>query len=326
MGSIVEVSNLSRTFKDVTALKDVSFSVNEGEIFALLGPNGAGKTTTINIICTLEVPSSGSVRVDGLDVTRDTLSVRKKLGIIFQDPSLDDRLTAYENMMFQARLYGVPGSVAKQRALSLLEKVGLLDRRDSIVKTFSGGMKRRLEAARGLLHEPKILFLDEPTLGLDLQTRKLLWDYVLELRERTGVTVFLTTHYIEEAHICNNIAILDHGALVAQGSPEELRSQVSEDVIQVECENPEALVQEAQAKFQITGAIGNGCVNFHVPHGESFLPRLLRETQQPVSQIMLHKPTLNDVFMKLTGRSIREEEGEAVDRMRLSLRLRGKRS
>jgi ABC-2 type transport system ATP-binding protein len=226
MENIIEVSNLTKTFKDFTAVNNISFSVKSGEIFAFLGPNGAGKSTTIKMLTTLLDPTSGKITLNGFNVATNKDAVRRSFGIVFQDPSLDDDLTAYENMQFHAVLYKVPVAVQKSRIEELLTFVELWDRRNSVVKTFSGGMKRRLEIARGLLHHPKILFLDEPTLGLDPQTRNHMWQYIKDINAREGMTVFFTTHYMEEAaRIAQRIAVMDNGTIIAQGSAEELMSQ-----------------------------------------------------------------------------------------------------
>ncbi len=232
MGVIV-ADNLVKTFGDLTAVAGVSFDVQAGEIFAFLGPNGAGKTTTIKILTTLLRPTSGSVQLDGLDPATQQNEVRKRFGIVFQDPTLDDELTAFENMDFHGVLYKMPRKHRRERIEQLLKLFDLWDRRDDRVKTFSGGMRRRLEAARGLLHSPKILFLDEPTLGLDPQTRNQLWAQVRALNEQEGVTVFLTTHYMEEAdRVAHRIAIIDHGKIVAQGSPAELKQQTQSQTLE----------------------------------------------------------------------------------------------
>lgn len=224
--SIIEVKNLTKKFGDFTAVKDVSFSVEKGQIFAFLGPNGAGKSTTIKMLTTLLTPTSGTLFIDGHDVRKNPRDVRHSFGIVFQDPSLDDELTAYENMEIHAVLYGIKKSVRKERIEQLLEFVELWDRRKSLVKEFSGGMKRRLEIARGLLHHPKVLFLDEPTLGLDPQTRNHMWEYLRKLNETEGITVFFTTHYMEEAErIANKIAVIDHGSIVASGTVEDLKTK-----------------------------------------------------------------------------------------------------
>lgn len=223
MPKVIEAQRLTRKFNGFTAVNGINFSVKEGEIFGFVGPNGAGKTTTISMITTLLAPTSGSVTVAGADVQRHKDAVRRSIGIIFQDPSLDIELTAWENLWFHGVFYGMDQKTIKTRAAEVLQLVELEDRRNSIVKTFSGGMKRRLEIARGLMHEPKILFLDEPTLGLDPQTRAHIWTYITALKKRTGMTIFLTTHYLEETEQCDRIAIIDKGEIQALGSPAELK-------------------------------------------------------------------------------------------------------
>jgi len=231
--SMIHVDNLVKTFGEVKAVDGVSFDVAAGEIFAFLGPNGAGKTTTIQMLTTLIAPTSGAMTIDGIDPRRQPHEVRRRFGIVFQDPSLDGELTAYENMDLHGVLYAVPRKTRVERIERLLALFELWDRRDAIVKTFSGGMKRRLEIARGLLHTPKILFLDEPTLGLDPQSRNQLWTHVKHLNETEGVTVFLTTHYMDEAdRVARRIAIIDHGHIVAQGSSQELKTQTKTDSLE----------------------------------------------------------------------------------------------
>ena len=226
MEKIIEVKNLTRRFGDFTAVNDVSFDVEKSDIFAFLGPNGAGKTTTIKMLTTLLVPTSGTIILDGINVVEHAEKARKAFGIIFQDPSLDDELTAYENMEFHAVLYSMDKKIRKTRIEELLTYVELWDRRNSLIKTFSGGMKRRLEIARGLLHHPKILFLDEPTLGLDPQTRNHIWDYIKNLNKTENITVFFTTHYIEEADkVATRIAIMDHGKIIAEDSSAGLKEK-----------------------------------------------------------------------------------------------------
>lgn len=230
---MIQVQNLVRKFGDITAVGGITFEVHSREMFAFLGPNGAGKTTTIQMLTTLLRPTSGSIALDGLDPAARPLDARRRFGIVFQDPSLDYELTAYENMDLHGVLYHVPRRVRAERIQSLLKLFELWDRRDSRVKTFSGGMKRRLEIARGFLHAPKILFLDEPTLGLDPQSRNLLWTHVRQLNETEGVTVFLTTHYMDEAErVAHRIAIIDHGLIVAQGTPQELKQQTGTDSLE----------------------------------------------------------------------------------------------
>ena len=233
MPSMIHVDNLVKTFAELRAVDGVSFDVGAGEIFAFLGPNGAGKTTTIQMLTTLLTPTSGTIAIDGLDPRRVPHEVRRRFGIVFQDPSLDSELTAYENMELHGVLYGVARRVRAERIQQLLTIFDLWDRRQTFVKLFSGGMKRRLEIARGLLHTPKVLFLDEPTLGLDPQSRNQLWTHVKHLNATEGVTVFLTTHYMDEAdRVAQRIAIIDHGRIVAQGTPQELKARTETDSLE----------------------------------------------------------------------------------------------
>jgi ABC-2 type transport system ATP-binding protein len=230
---MIRVEHLTKTFGEIQAVRDVSFEVGTGEIFAFLGPNGAGKTTTIKMLTTLLRPTGGKIEIDGLDPVRQQNEVRKRFGIVFQDPSLDDELTALENLDLHGALYHVPRKIRMERSESLLRLFELWDRRNDPVKQFSGGMRRRLEIARGLLHMPKIIFLDEPTLGLDPQTRNQLWAQVKKLNEEERVTVFLTTHYMEEAErVAHRIAIIDHGTIVAQGTPSELKQQTNSETLE----------------------------------------------------------------------------------------------
>lgn len=225
MDSVIEVRNLKKYFGKVAAVDDISFETNKGEIFGFLGPNGAGKTTTINILCTLLLPSSGEVTVNGFNVIISPNEVRKSVGIIFQDHSFDERLTAFENLNFHGMIYHLPSKRRRERIKELLNMVGLYPEKDRIVRTFSGGMKRRLEIAQGLMHNPKVLFLDEPTTGLDPQTRQHIWDYIIKFSRKENMTVFLTTHYMDEAEICNRVAIIDHGKIAALDTPVALNSK-----------------------------------------------------------------------------------------------------
>ncbi|MCU1327385.1 MAG: transporter, ATP-binding protein [Bryobacterales bacterium] len=230
---MIKVQNLVKTYGQIEAVRNISFEVQQGEIFAFLGPNGAGKTTTIKMLTTLLRPTSGTVEIDGLDAATNQNEVRKRFGIVFQDPSLDDELTAWENMDIHGALYGMPRKIRRERTEMLLKLFELSERRDHPVKQFSGGMRRRLEIARGLLHTPKILFLDEPTLGLDPQTRNQLWSHVQKLSQEERVTVFLTTHYMEEAdRVAHRIAVIDHGTIVAQGTSAELKQQTSTETLE----------------------------------------------------------------------------------------------
>ena len=291
---IITVDNLVKEYKHLTAVSGVSFSVGRGEIFAFLGPNGAGKSTTIGMLSTIITPTSGTAKVNGFDIVREQTKVRRSIGLVFQDPSLDDRLTAQENLLFHSRLYGVPASEYKKRMEEVLRLVDLYDRRKDVVKTFSGGMKRRLEIARGLIHYPAVLFLDEPTLGLDPQTRNLLWEYILRLRREKNMTIFMTTHYMAEAEYSDRIAVIDNGKIVALDTPAALKQMLGEDAITIEGENNVALKKELEEKYG-------------VKDGVKFLPRLMNELSASVKKIELRKPTLDDVFLHLTGRKIRDE-------------------
>ncbi|MCX6706504.1 MAG: ATP-binding cassette domain-containing protein [Candidatus Woesebacteria bacterium] len=232
-GSIINVSHLTKKFKETVAVDSVSFSVKAGEIFAFLGPNGAGKTTTIKMLTTLLAPSTGKILINGYDPVINQDAVRKSFGIVFQDPSLDDELTAYENLEFHGVLYRVDKETRRARIEELLKFVELWERKDSLVKTFSGGMKRRLEIARGLLHHPKIFFLDEPTLGLDPQTRNHIWNYIKNLNKKEGITVFFTTHYMAEAQeVADRVAVIDHGKIVAQGTSKALMKQTDSHTLE----------------------------------------------------------------------------------------------
>jgi len=305
---IIKVENLVKRFGDLVAVNNISFSVAPGEIFGFLGPNGAGKTTTINILCTLTRPTSGRTIIDGLDVVRQQSRVRQLIGLVFQDPSLDERLSGLQNLHFHALVYSVPASVRKQRIEQLLRMVELWDRRHSQVRTYSGGMKRRLELARGLLHHPKVLFLDEPTLGLDPQTRNRMWEYILELRRLKGTTIFLTTHYMDEADKADRIAIIDHGKLIAMETPERLKKMVGKDIISVKTDDNDRAAEEIRLRYQIEARHDGDELCFEVANGEEFLPIFLKEFNTRILGVSLRRPSLDDVFLKLTGREIREEE------------------
>jgi ABC-2 type transport system ATP-binding protein len=304
---IIEVEHLVKNYADLRAVNDVTFSVDQGEIFGLLGPNGAGKTTTISILCTLSKPTSGRALVNGFDVARQQGQVRQCIGLVFQDPSLDDRLTALENMDFHARVYNVPASLRKERIEQVLKMVELWERRRDIVKTFSGGMKRRLEIARGLIHRPRVLFLDEPTLGLDPQTRHRLWEFILGLRETEGTTVFLTTHYMDEAEYASRIAVIDHGQLIALDSPGGLKGRVGGDVISLSTADDQKARAELQARYKIEPRYDGGQLSFEIADGEKFIPTLIKGLETEILSISLRRPTLDDVFLKLTGRGLRDE-------------------
>ena len=313
---VVTVRDLVKRFDHVEAVRGISFDVSPGEGFAFLGPNGAGKSTTISILCTLLRPTSGTVSVAGINVARDPLAVRRRIGLVFQDPTLDEYLTAEENLRFHAELYRVPRSLIPARLDQVLEMVELSERRHDLVQTFSGGMKRRLEIARGLTHSPQVLFLDEPTVGLDPQTRSHIWSYISELRTREHITIFLTTHYIDEAENCERLAIIDNGEIVATGTPEALKEGVGKDRIELEVDDPEEAITELHDEFGIEATLSEGSVVFHVAHGDEFAPRLLRELETPTHSIRIASPTLDDVFMAYTGRTIRDTEASDAERMR----------
>jgi len=312
----IEVERLVRKFGNLTAVDDVSFAVKEGEIFGFVGPNGAGKTTTINMLCTLLRPTSGRATVNGYDVVREQAAVRRSIGLVFQDPSLDDRLTAEENLDFHATLYNVPRGVKRERMEEVLRMVELYDRRGDLVRTFSGGMKRRLEMARGLMHYPKVLFLDEPTLGLDPQTRSRIWEYILELREREGITIFMTTHYMDEAEHADRIAIIDYGKIVALDTPESLKGMVGGDIISVKVKDSEDTARRIEERYGVEVRSTKDGLYFEVANGEEFVPRFVMDFKSEILAVSLRRPTLDDVFLKLTGRQIREEEASGRDRMR----------
>lgn len=320
--AIIVVQDLVRRFGDLTAVDEVSFSVEEGEIFGFLGPNGAGKTTTINVLCTLLKPTAGTATVNGFDVSRRQAEVRRSIGLVFQDPSLDERLTAEENLSFHAILYGVPGEQRRDRMVQVLEMVGLWERRREPVETFSGGMKRRLEIARGLMHHPKVLFLDEPTLGLDPQTRRHLWRYILELRDREGITIFLTTHYMDEAENAGRIAIIDYGKIVALDTPEGLKDMVGGDVISLRTADDEAAISAIRENFGLEVQNGANGLRLEVENGETFIPRLVTAVPAEIEAISLRRPTLDDVFLKVTGHQIREEDASSKDQLRERMRRR----
>ncbi|MBI4823655.1 MAG: ABC transporter ATP-binding protein [Nitrospirae bacterium] len=306
--AIISVERLTKKFGNITAVNDISFDVEEGTIFGFLGPNGAGKTTTINVLCTLLSPTLGRASINGHDCMKEPAEVRKSIGIVFQDTTLDKDLTAYENLSFHAYLYDVKKTEIKGRVYDALSFVGLYDRKDDLVKKYSGGMKRRLEVARSLIHKPKVLFLDEPTLGLDPQSRANLWEYIVELPMKHNVTVFMTTHYMEEAEVCRRIAIIDNGKIIASGSPDELKKMVSGDVIYLRTTDNEKAKEEIKRLFDLDAAIKGGELYITTLRGDSCIPELIRGLSDMVISVRLERPTLNDVFLKLTGRAIREEE------------------
>jgi ABC-2 type transport system ATP-binding protein len=304
----IEVEHLVKTYGPVEAVRDVSFAAAPGEIFGFLGPNGAGKSTTINVLCTLVRPTSGTATVSGFDVVRQRDDVRRHLGLVFQDPTLDGHLTAAQNLRLHAELYGVDAGALPARMRQVLEMVDLWDRRSDVVNTFSGGMRRRLEIARGLLHSPRVLFLDEPTIGLDPQTRASIWRYVRALQEAEGTTVFLTTHYMDEAEVCDRIAIIDRGEIVALDTPAALKASVGADRVVLGTADDEAALAVLGSRFGIEATVAEGAVTFHVEAGEAFVPRLFAELGVAITSVAVSRPTLDDVFLRYTGSTIRDAE------------------
>jgi len=308
----MEVSGLVKKFNGFTAVDGVSFSVRTGELFGLLGPNGAGKSTTIYMLTTLLEPTAGSARVNGFDVHTQSDSVRGSIGIVFQDPTVDTRLSAYDNLDIHGRLYGMDAKLRKERIAEVLKLVELTEWQDKMVKTFSGGMRRRLEIARGLMHTPKILFLDEPTLGLDPQTRRHIWSYIEKLRKE-GITIILTTHYLEEADfLCDRIAIIDHGKIKVLGEPKELKGALGGSIISVESREPQKLA----ALVMKMGCckkprIDELTVSFEAKDGGKLVPKVMEAAFGAgieIESIEVHMPSLEDVFIHYTGSNIREEK------------------
>ena len=316
---MIHVSNLTKYYGDYPAVQDVSFDVARGQIVGFLGPNGAGKTTTINILATLLPPTRGRAILAGFDILTQPNQVRQSIGMVFQDPSLDNRLTAEENLVFHAMLYNVPKRLRTERIEQVLGIVGLSDRRRSQVMTFSGGMKRRLEIARGLLHYPKVLFLDEPTAGLDPQTRNAIWDHIRRLRDQIGITVFMTTHYLDEAENCGRIAIIDHGKIQALDSPAALKRRVGGDVVIVA--GDAGLQDDLASRYGVNVQKVDGQFHFQVAAGAEFVPRVVMDFKDRIQSIQIKHPSLDDVFLQLTGRAIREEEGSQLDQMRLGAKM-----
>jgi ABC-2 type transport system ATP-binding protein len=322
MTPAIEVRDLTKSFGDVEAVRGVSFTVEPGEVFGFLGPNGAGKTTTINMLCTLAKPTTGSASVAGHDVATQRDDVRRHIGLVFQDPTLDGYLTAEQNLRLHAELYGVDRSVIPARMDQMLAMVDLSDRRDAPVMTFSGGMRRRLEIARGLMHSPRVLFLDEPTIGLDPQTRSSIWRYIRALQKTEETTIFMTTHYMDEAEFCDRIAIMDRGEIVVLDTPEALKASVGADRVAIHTADDEAAIAALQEGFGVEATMAEGAVTFFVPSGEEFVPRLFADLGVPITAVSVSRPTLDDVFMNYTGSTIRDAETDgANERNRMTMRV-----
>jgi ABC-2 type transport system ATP-binding protein len=319
MDAAITVENLTKRFESLTAVDGISFTVGSGELFALLGPNGAGKTTIINMLITLLPPTSGTARVAGFDVSREKDAVRRHIGIVFQEPALDKDLTGRENLDFHGMMYGLSRAERQQRIAEVLELVELSERADVLVQNYSGGMKRRLEIARGFIHRPSVLFLDEPTLGLDAQTRRRIWEYIRRMNREEGITIILTTHYMEEAdYLSGRVAIIDRGKIVAMGSPADLKDVLGGDVITLEVDGAVAgFVPLLEGIPWVKGAQGHdGEITVTVDAGERKVPELVSLANAHgvhVSSVLLRKPSLEDVFIHFTGRSIREREVSASE-------------
>jgi ABC-2 type transport system ATP-binding protein len=326
--NVIEVKGLTKVFNhSLTAVDHIDFSVKRGEIFGFLGPNGAGKTTTISMLITILKPTSGKATILGGDIAKQSLEVRSSIGVVPQEYTADEDLTGYENILLCADLYGIPRSVSKKRALDLLQLVELMAFKDKRVQTYSGGMRRRLELACGLINRPKVLFLDEPTLGLDVQTRAATWNYVKMLKREFGMTLFLTTHYLEEADaLCDRIAIIDHGRIVVIGTPAELKDSLGGDIITLAIQKDEditELISKIEHVKEVTKE--NGGYTIKSANGEVTAPLIieaLRKNGHVVTKLSLTKPTLNEVYLQYTGKSMRdsEESRENVARQRMTMR------
>jgi ABC-2 type transport system ATP-binding protein len=312
---IIKTENLTKKFNGFTAVDNISFSVKKGEIFGFLGPNGAGKTTTIKMLTTLLNPTNGSADVAGYNIKTKRDDVRKNIGIVFQEPALDIELTGRENLDYHARMYGLPKEKRKTRVTDVLNLVDLVDKKDLYVKKYSGGMKRRLEIARGLMHFPTVLFLDEPTLGLDAQTRRAIWAYIKKMNKEEETTIFLTTHYMDEAdQVCDRVGIIDRGKLLVIDSIENLKNSVGNDVITLSSSNMDKLVKRLEKESWIKKTkIHDSFLTVGVEKGEEKIPVVIEIAQSlgiKIKSISLRKPTLDDVFLSYTGRTMRDEEPE----------------
>ena len=325
--SVVSARGLVKRYGSITAVDGIDLDVVAGETFGFLGPNGAGKSTTIGMLCTLVEPTAGTASVAGFDSRTQRDEVRRNIGLVFQDTTLDGYLTAAQNLRFHAELYGLPRAVVPERMERVLTMVGLWDRRDSNVATFSGGMKRRLEIARGLMHLPRVLFLDEPTIGLDPQTRSSIWAYLAELQRNEDITIFLTTHYMDEAEYCDRIAIIDHGRIIALDTPDALKASVGHDRVQIQTADDHAAIAALRDRFDVEAGIAEDAVTFGVAEGERFVPRLFAELGIPIKSVRVARPSLDDVFMSYTGKTIRDAEsgGEEVMRRFAQMHQRGRR-
>jgi ABC-2 type transport system ATP-binding protein len=311
MPHAIETRHLTKAYNHFKAVDSIDITVDNGEIFGLLGPNGAGKTTTVSMLCTILKPTSGSAFVNGFDIVKQANQVRKSIGIVFQDPSVDDRLTGRENLYMHANLYGVPASEQKERIDRILKLIELEDRANDLLRTYSGGMRRRLELGRGLIHYPKVLFLDEPTVGLDPQTRDHIWKYIKELKETHDITVVLTTHYMDEAdRLSDRIAIMDHGKVVVLDTPSKLKETLEGDVVTVRANQIDELSKLVSKWLGLKTRIIDGTLEITVPNAQAAMPRIMEIATQNsiyVESLLSRGPNLEDVFLHYTGRSIRQD-------------------
>jgi ABC-2 type transport system ATP-binding protein len=314
--TIIQTENLTKQFDHFLAVDHIKFSVEKGEIFGFLGPNGAGKTTTIKMLTTLLFPSDGSASIAGYDILKQRAKVRENIGVVFQEPALDTELTGKENLDFHARMYGLIPETRKKRITQVLSLVDLLEKKDVLVKHYSGGMKRRLEIARGLMHSPTVLFLDEPTLGLDAQTRRAIWEYIKQLNTEENTTIFLTTHYMDEADfLCDRIGIIDHGKILVIDTVDTLKKSVGHDVITLSCSHNQKLQKRLTHEPWISNITPHASfLTLGVERGEEKIPTIFeiaRTENISISSIDVRKPTLDDVFLYYTGRSMRDQNPEA---------------
>jgi len=317
---IIETIHLTKTFDGFTAVHDISFSVNDGEIFGFLGPNGAGKTTTIKMLTTLLRPTQGKATIDGADILTQRDKVRKSIGVVFQEPALDIELTGQENLDYHARMYGIGRETRKQRIHEVLELVDLTEKQDVLVKTYSGGMKRRLEIARGLMHNPTVLFLDEPTLGLDAQTRRAIWAYIRKMNKEYHTTIFLTTHYMDEADfLCDRVAIIDKGKILVLDDIQTLKNHVGNDIITLSSSDNEKIITNLIKNSWVKNhEINDDLIKLGVEKGDEKIPLIVEQAQSlgiQVRSISVRKPTLDDVFLHYTGRSIRQQNSDHAEKM-----------
>lgn len=308
MENVLEVNNLTYQYGSKTALDGLSFSVGKGEIFGFLGPNGGGKTTTFKVLSTLFACRPGQVKMFGMDLAKDLITIRRKMGIVFQLPALDKMLKVRENLAHQGHLYGLSGKELQMRIERDLERLGLQDRAKDRVKTLSGGLQRRVELAKALLNDPELMILDEPSTGLDPAARKDFWGHLETLRQRQGMTVLVTTHYLEEADRCDRLLILDQGKMVALGKPEELKAGIGGEVLRIRAKNPESFVTALAEKLKVTGLMVGGLVQVEHPRAYQLVSPLMEAFSDQVLSLTLGLPTLEDVFIHKTGRRFSEEE------------------